>query len=400
MLLSLCFALITTFVSCAAVADLDSDLARVMKSFEGSPRRVLPFRHMARGERVPLLLPAEILMSARYPCVQLTVIGSPFSQFVIEGEGDWSEASRLGLIDSVRCGAQRYAWMSAAIVMHSESGFITSATRALEGPDVPPVATLLTERGLGPDDSALKGFIERDTDDNGRSEALGSAARTSGALSVTSIVVPAEKGNSFEFAVESGCHELAVARRTIKLSRLEVILVEADSQTILERTQPSWYPRAQFCLEHAAPLHIRVLGVSDQDLELWHARYSYPLAGWSTTPPAASRHAARALFEHRVRSLDEPPVVSFTTGRGTVVTTTSLAHGRCYLAIAASTLGSPAPLLLSVRTSERTHFDVGERHAALVAFCVASNERAVRVTTGVEFDSSARVAVFDLGVGP
>jgi hypothetical protein len=52
-----------------------------------------------------------------------------------------------------------------------------------------------------------------------------------------------------------------------------------------------------------------------------------------------------------------------------------------------------------VRTSERTHFDVGDRHAALVAFCAGAAERSVRVTTGVEFDSAARVAIFDLGEG-
>jgi len=391
------FALCVACWSSATLADLVSDAARLLEHTEGEPRRVLPFRQLGRGERLPLLLPIEILVSSGYPCVQLTILSSPFSQFTVEGEGDWSEPSRLGLIDSVRCGAHRYAWMGAAVVMHSESAFVTGVVRALPSPNLTPATRLLPHRWLGPDQPALEGFVVGEREAGDDSLRLIDEARVAGATSVTSRRVPEVANGYLELEVDSGCHALSVATWLSQSGQLEVEGVSPDPGQLVERSERSRRPRARFCLEQHATVRVRLLARSGESAELVHAEYPYPLTGWSTTPPHAGRHSARALFEHHVRPLTTPPVVSFTALRGTVTSTIALVGGRCYLALTASTSGSLAPLLLAVRTSERTHFDVGARHAALVAFCVGVSERSVRVTTGVEFDSAARVAIFDLG---
>lgn len=383
-------------VSVPAAADLGTDVERVKLAWSafGRVHHLTP-RFLERGDRLPLLLPAELLDPETPGCVTVALLTPTSLHFVIDSAASEAapaqrdtEESLAGAVEIARCGADKATLAALGVVMRSPQGLLEtlvvatadaapSLTNVLPHRDPGPIAPLA---GSGPRPalaplSARAGAIER-------------RAAREGALEFSSEDVQASSAGAGSelFAFGAGCHvlELLADEETspgLRGADVDIEVSTADGTEVLAVDQgESSDARVVFCLGEPKALRVRFQGGAPMSrLLLVRARFDL-----SAELPASWDADTRARFSAVIRSTHQElrgaQLVDASLGvQGGTSMPLRLEPGSCYLALVVPLRGDAPMLSLRAETGPRSAHNRSLPGASGtgVGFCTDHAARAV-----------------------
>jgi hypothetical protein len=371
-----------------ARAGLGEDALRVERAFRlGGRTQRLPPRLVARGERVPLVLPGWATRPRIGACTSLIVLGSPTTSFVLtiepsadgEGGGAGPEPSQAGAVLIVSCGASRRQLGRVWLELLSPRGVVEGVVGAA-GERLPSLLSVLPDRDPGaPAGDGRIGTPPAPPPLKERARAWSELARSDGAVSVSHRALEGALHGVTDVPIDlpMGCHRLsalglepAPGERTPDLD-LQLML-DLDPLEALEDATENHDATLETCVARPtrALLYVAGLGTGDPGvLLLAH----FPLPGgipqrWGAQPRA---RLARALFARRYRGERLPVQTSFGVAGGTTLPM-RLEPRTCYVVAAIVVRGWAKALRLRVAADGREAVD-GDGSSAVVSLCTGAS---------------------------
>jgi hypothetical protein len=373
-----------------AKADLQDDVARLLTLKGTRLAYHLGPRILEQGEELPLLVPPKVLTDPANLCTHLVVIGAQSIHFNCEmataaGDDakDGSLASRAGLVELSRCGAERADLSDLVVTMASLRGTIeVIAVSTSAGDKLTP--TVLPNRNVGSETSErnvrraselphLEPWVQR----------LESKAALQGATRTERRVLPIEDKVLGEtlLGFDPGCHEtrllLDVDWGYLDIPDDTTELTWEDNDSVAARgTLHNRSPALFACtaVPRVAKLHFPALPHSVAGA-LFRAHYRWPggvPAHWAL--PVRNR-IAQALTQRQMTALKSAPTRSWMGGATEVTLSVPVMRRNCYVAIVAAVDEVAGDIFMSVSSSIRGVADSSMDGAvASAAFCQFENE--------------------------
>jgi hypothetical protein len=361
-------------VAAPASADLGADVERVKLAWSafGRVHHLAP-RFLERGDRLPLLLPAELLDPETPGCVTLALLTPTSLHFVLDSHAPPDATAALrepqeslaGAVEIARCGTDKAAFSALGVVMRSPQGLLETLVVATpEG--APSLTTVLPHRDPGPI-APLAGSGPRPAVAplSARARAIEQRAAREGALEFSSEDVQSSGAGAGSelFAFGAGCHvlELLADEETspgLRGADVDLEVSEADGEEVLAVDQgESSDARVVFCLGEARALRVRFQGGAPMS-RLLLVRTRFDL---SAELPAVWDSDTRARFSAVIRAtrqdLRGAKLVDASLGvQGATSMPLRLEPGSCYLSLVVPLRGD-APMLA-------VHAEVGPRSAS------------------------------------
>jgi hypothetical protein len=386
----------TLGVTAPAAADLGTDVERVKLAWSafGRVHHLTP-RFLERGDRLPLLLPAELLDPETPGCVTVALLTPTSLHFVLDSQPAEAppaerapDESLAGALEIARCGADKAAFSSLGVVMRSPQGLLE--TLVVATPDAaPPLTTVLPHRDPGPI-APLSGSGPRPSMAplSARARAIEQRAAREGALEFSSEDVQASGAGAGSelFAFGAGCHvlELLADEATspgLRGADVDIEVSEADGGEILAVDQgESSDARVVFCLGEARALRVRFQGGAPMS-RLLMVRTRFEL---SAELPAPWDSDTRARFSAVIRATHQElrgaKLVDAALGvQGATHMPQRLEPGSCYLALVVPLRGDGAMLSVQAEAGPRSASSRSLPGApgTGVGFCTDHDTRAV-----------------------
>jgi hypothetical protein len=383
-------------VSAPATADLGSDVERVKLAWSafGRVHHLTP-RFLERGDRLPLLLPAELLDPETPGCVSVALLTPTSLHFVIDAtENDGAppqrepEESLAGAVEVARCGADKASLSGLGVIMRSPQGLLE--VLAVATPQAAPkLITVLPHRDPGPI-APLAGSGPRPAmaPISARARSIERRAAREGALEFSSEDVQASGigAGSELFAFGVGCHvlELLADEATspgLRGADVDIEVSTADGAEMLAVDQgESSDARVVFCLGEAKALRVRFQGGAPMS-RLLLVRTRFDLS--AELPPSWDADT-RARFSTVIRATNQElrgaKLVDASLGvQGGTTMPLRLESGSCYLSLVVPLRGDAPMLSLQAETGPRSAHNRSLPGASGtgVGFCTDHEPRAV-----------------------
>lgn len=383
-------------VSAPATADLGSDVERVKLAWSafGRVHHLTP-RFLERGDRLPLLLPAELLDAETPDCVSVALLTPTSLHFVIDSADSEdappqreAEESLAGAVEIARCGADKSSLAELGVVMRSPQGLLEVLVVAAPQA-APKLTTVLPHRDPGPI-APLAGSGPRPAMAplSLRARSIERRAAREGALEFSSEDVQASGvgAGSELFAFAAGCHvlELLADEETspgMRGADVDIEVSTADGAEIIAVDQgESSDARVVFCLGEAKALRVRFQGGAPMS-RLLSVRTRFDL---SADLPASWDPDTRARFSAVIRATSQElrgaKLVDASLGvQGGTSMPLRLEPGSCYLALLVPLRGDAPMLSLQAETgpSSAHNRSLPGASGTGVGFCTGHDPRAV-----------------------
>jgi len=399
-----------------ALADLVGDV-RALTSARSTYSHVVRLkpRLLERGERLPLLIPPELLDPKNSSCTTVTllsVVGVHFVLRFVEADPGspstaFPDASVAGASEITRCGSGKPLLAGAYLEMRSPRGVVEFLVANSTGP-LPPLAEVLPGRDPGselslgdpgprPAPPALslrlarlaaraqregaKGFEERATE---------AGADGSGAESLT---------------LARGCHRFALLAEATSSSSgatadLDAELVDGESGARLSLDRADDADAAlSVCLGSPTRVELRFIGAAPQAaLRMTHARWDLP-AGLPISWGAEANARLAQLAHSAHLQLSHAPIYSSLGVQGTTELPLEIEPGACYSVLLVPLRGEVRGLSLSARAHVQGALPHGaaDSDGTAVAFCAQGAKLATLAVEGQGSGMAWLLAVWQTG---
>lgn len=405
-----------SFVASAAPssADLGRDTDRLSLAWSafGHVIRLKP-RLLDRGERFPLVLPAEPLDPKTPGCASIAVLGTTQTHFLLDasatGQGiagiNWPEGSQAGALTVTRCGDKKPLLASLALEMRSPRGVIEILTLSSDEP--PPALTqVLPHRDPGPmAPLAASGPRPSVAPLALRLRAVEERATRERAVehTVQDLTASPMGMGSALVTLAPGCHrfDLLGDEAGRHPTDVDLDIASADGGQLLATDHgESSDAGALLCVGRPMPVTVRFSGVGPL------ARLALARARWDLEPSLPQRWAPEARA--RVSAVLRDRRVPLTGARlsdealgvqGDTLMPIEVEAGACYVAVAVELRGNAAAISLAARTARGTSQSRLDQDVpgALLTFCAGPSERALLEIDARGFGLVWMSAVWQLG---
>ena len=392
----LSLALAGALVAAPARADLGQDVERVKLAWSafGRVHHLTP-RFLERGDRLPLLLPSELLDPDSPGCVTVALLTPTTLHFVLDSvatEGPpvthGAEESLAGAVEIVRCGAEKASLPALGVVMRSPQGLLETLVVATPAA-APSLTTVLPHRDPGPI-APLAGSGPRPAMAplSARARTIEQRAAREGALEFSSeaMVASGIGAGSELFAFGAGCHVLELladeeASPGLRGADVDIEVSTADGAEVLAVDQgESSDARVVFCLGEAKALRVRFQGGAPMS-RLLLVRTRFDL---SADLPSAWDSDTRARFSAVIRATHQElrgaKLVDSALGvQGPTYMPLRLEPGSCYLSLLVPMRGDAPMLSVQVEAGPRSaqSRSLPGAPGTGVGFCTDHDPRAV-----------------------
>lgn len=389
--------------------ELARDVALLEEAWRahGAVTRGTP-RLLHRGDRYPLVLPAEAL--AEDPgCTTVAVLAARNVSFVVT----WGEdgglgrslplPSRAGVVELTRCGPRRTRLDRLAVQMRSPHGVVEWAVALSKGP-LAPTEDVLPHRQMGPAATApplgprpaLPPVAER-------AQAFERRARREGAIRVVRTVTQSDGAGrgAVPLRLPAGCHRVDVLAEGASSpgggTDVDAVLHDLESgEEIFRDDSESGQASLDWCSGGSSSVQVTFVGApSSAPVELWAATWPLPRGLPPDWGDVARGRLAHAVGRDALPALTEGPVYASLGVQGHTRLPLSVEPGTCYLVAVASLRGVPSALALGVQagaTRRENHAERGGSGVAL-SFCSGARSNAL-----LEVRSSGAGLAWVLGV--
>ena len=410
-----CFSLSALGWAAPVRADLASDLHTLYEARARRGQVVHPKpRLLERGERLPLLLPAEFVDAKDASCTTVSILGVVGLHFVVHfssfdpgaPSSAFPELSVTGASEVTRCGSGKPYLAGLVLEMRSPRGVVellisqakSGAPRLIEvlpGRD-PGSELALGEPGPRPAQAPLAERIRRLTL---------RAERERASSFQLDVARAADDGRgSLSLALGAGCHELTLLNDTVAAAGaavdLDMELVERDTgaRIAIDRADDS-DGMLGLCLGAPKEVELRFIGARpNAPLSLAHALWALPPGlpiTWGEGPRARFAELARA--QHL--ALLKAPIYSSLGVQGTTELPLEVDPGACYNVLLAPLRGEVRSLSVSAvaRVPGQSPRGASDSEGGVVSFCAAGGTRAQLEVTADGVNLAWLLAVWESG---
>lgn len=370
-----------------AAADLASDVRTLTAARAASSRVVrLRPRFLNGGERLPLLIPPDLLNPNDNSCATVSVLGVVGIHFVLRfSETDpgapstaFAEASAAGASEITRCGTGKPLLASAYLEMRSPRGVLETVVASSTAPlarlhEVLPGRDPGRELALGDPGPrpALPPLPERLL-------RLSKRAQREGADGFEQLPSEAgEDGTGTEsLSLSSGCHQLSLLSEATApgspVVDLDAELLDRESGARLAADGAEDADVAlSVCIGQPTRVQLRFMGATPHaPLRLTHARWDLP-RGLPSSWGSDARASLAQLAQNAHLKLLNAPSYSSLGVQGTTLLPVEVEPGACYSALLVPLRGEVRNLSLSVQVHAPSEVPHGSADAngCAISFC-------------------------------
>ena len=383
----------------ASHADLQDDVARLVRSAKQMRPYHLGPRILEQTEELPLLVPGRLARVNEKNCLHLVVLAAQSVQFTLnvpgsdEATDDMSLPSRAGLVEYVQCGQAQASLVDATVMMLSPRG-VLDVIGFIDDQSVATTALrVLPWRAVGneaPEHSLNHWAASPNL--TSRLEHLERRASFQGANRTERRFIPGEDLQSGEVLVgfDPGCHEIQL------ITQVDEEHQELPFQTPELVWADNGQPAARDWSNGASPTFrvctsvARIAKISfdacpaDTQAVLFRSHYPWPAGIPSNWATPAREQMALALLRRHLPSLPTLPAKSWIGSSSGTSLLVPVTPRSCYLAIVATSQGPNNDISLAISSESHWIADSSiDAVGASVAFCVSR-------ATNIKLDVDAR----------
>lgn len=363
------------------VGPVGADLSRVIELWEKQgPVDVLPPRLVARGQTLPLHLPAAATDGTTRACATVlalastgTVFSLSFQESAADLRRDFPLASSLGVVEVSRCGVRKRALSSLTLEAGSPRAIVSLLVLVGDGP-APSIAAVLPHRQAGQPAAAPElgprpklGPLPERLMQKQRGRALSQPSELTDGLVETD-----ELGHgSLALTLAAGCHTLDVldASSEAGLTDVDARLIDLGGTTWAADASIAPDATLSLCLGEQKRLVLDVRGATaGAQVAFLRASWALPDGLPTEWGPTVRGRLAEALRQNPGAAVLGHPLAASLGVQGTSRLSVPAAPGQCYVAAVAALDRTPERLGLAARAGgaiSQTRARPGRSHATI-----------------------------------